>query len=192
MTGSESRDKIMTNICSHIKPNKFIPADELALIMDKADPRYRDFFTLLIETGFRVDDALGVRRWQFVKALETNVLALTEAKTGKYRAVSLSGDAREAVTRALKASKGVHPFNYVFESLRHVKKAKRHRSTVYRQFVIAVKKAGFAKKGYTIHSLRKVYAHRLYDRVRSVRVVQSDLNHDNPNTTRIYLTDLED
>lgn len=192
MTANESRDKIKTNICSRIKPNKLIPENELRLILDKADPRYRDFFVILVETGFRVEDVLSCRRWQFAKALDTRVLALTEAKTGKCREVGLTEDAAGAILSALKASVGINPFNYVFHALRHVKKAQRHRSTVYRQFVEAAKRAGFGKKGYTIHSLRKVYARRLYDRVRSLRMVQADLNHDSPNTTRIYLSDLED
>lgn len=192
MTGSESRVKIKTNICSRPKPNKYIPENELELILQRADPRYRDFYVILVETGYRVEDALSVRRWQLMKAAATRVLALTEAKTGKYREVPLTETALKAVESSLKACKGVHPFNYVFESLRFVKRAKRHRSTVYRQFILACKRAGYNGKGYTIHSLRKVYAHRLYDRVRSLRMVQDDLNHDSPNTTRIYLSDLED
>lgn len=152
-----------------------------------ADQCYKPIFTLAIETGFRIDDILALRRYQAAG----EEITLIEAKTKKQRTVHLSSEAREAILTSIKG-KG-HPFGYLFPSKTSKtgqKRRKLHRSTIYRQFERAVERAGLSGNGYTVHSLRKVYAHRLYDRTQSVSAVMRDLNHDRISTTLIYISDL--
>ena len=68
---------------------------------------------------------------------------------------------------------------------------KLHRSTAYRQFEKAVGKAGLKGKGYTVHSLRKLYAVRLYQSTGSLLKVQEDLNHGKIQTTMFYVFDFD-
>lgn len=174
--------------------NRYIPPDHLDRIMRHAVSEDRIIYTLAIETGYRIDDILTIRQHQATTAINTGVLTLKESKTGKSRTVKLSSEALRAIQRQFEGGIGVkHPLKYLFPSKTSRKAQKRqklHRSTVQRHFAEAVKRAGLAGRGYTVHSLRKVYARRLYDRTRSALTVMRDLNHDNIDTTLLYLTDL--
>lgn len=170
--------------------NRQIPEDDLKKIFTHCDAWYKDFFQILIDTGFRLDDVLSIRRYEAKSALDCGVLALTEAKTGKGRRVELSADASRALAKHLKECNKQHPFAYVYQSSRKVKKMKKHRCTPFRHFAEAVKRAGLEGKGYTVHSLRKVYARRLYAKTSSAIAVQKDLNHDKLNTTLLYICDV--
>lgn len=174
--------------------NRYIPPDHLDRIMRKADPDDRIIYTLCIETGFRIDDILSMRQHHATTAINTGVLTLREQKTGKYRSVKLSSEALRAILRQFNGVVGVkHPLKYLFASRtarNGQKRSKLHRSTVQRHFAMSVKLAGLKDQGYTVHSLRKVYAHRLYDRTGSALAVMRDLGHDNIGTTMLYLTDL--
>ena len=169
--------------------NRIINEDDYTRILKHSHPRYKPIFMLLAETGFRVDDILKMRKWVLVKALDTGVLALTEAKTGKSRSVQLS-DVAMSVLRGLKTPQK-SSLSYVFHTLRRVYRMKRHRSTLTRQFTAAAERAGLAGRGYTVHSLRKLYARRLYNKTRSLLAVQRDLNHANQQTTMFYLMDFD-
>lgn len=162
--------------------------------MRKADPDDRIIYTLCIETGFRIDDILSMRQYHATKAINTGILMIREQKTGKNRSVILSSEALRAILRQFNCNTPVkHHLKYLFASKtarRAQKRSKLHRSTVQRHFSEAVKLAGLAGRGYTIHSLRKVYARRLYDRTGSALAVMRDLNHDNIGTTMLYLADL--
>lgn len=174
--------------------NRYIPPDHLDRIMRKADTDDRIIYTLCIETGFRLDDILSIRQHQATSAISTGVLTLKEQKTRKTRNVILSSEALRAILRQLHDNTPVkHPLKYLFASRtarNGQKRQKLHRSTVQRHFTWAVRLAGLSGRGYTVHSLRKVYAHRLYDRTGSALAVMRDLNHDNIGTTMLYLADL--
>lgn len=174
--------------------NRYIPPDHLDRIMRHSVSEDRIIYTLAIETGFRIDDILSMRQHQATTAINTGVLTLPESKTGKKRKVKLSSEARRAILRQFYNNTPVkHPFRYLFASKTSrngQKRSKLHRSTVQRHFAEAVKRAGLKNQGYTVHSLRKVYAHREYDRTRSALAVMRDLNHDNIETTMLYLADL--
>ena len=169
--------------------NRIINEEDYTRILKHAHPRYKPIFILLAETGVRVDDILKMRKWVLVKALDTGVLALTEAKTGKYRSVQLSDVALNVLRGLITPQKS--SLSYVFPTLRRMHRMKRHRSTITRQFTTAAERAGLGGKGYTVHSLRKLYARRLYNKTRSLLAVQRDLNHSNQQTTLFYLLDID-
>ena len=146
---------------------------------------------IAIQTGYRIDDILHIRCWQIGAGRST--LRLKEAKTGHYRTVSLEPcpGVRYKQRRGLDQS---HAFAYFFPA--HLRRTgqqsrKLHRSTFYRHFTAAVVKAGLQGKGYTVHSLRKVYARNLYRKLGSVSAVQRDLGHSKIETTLLYLSDLD-
>lgn len=194
--------------------NRPIPQDHFARILRNSDPDERELWILASETGFRIGDLLKIRQWQVPKCntglpmaadlqglTEPCRLTLTEEKTGKLREVELTEKAITALQRSLNNCPVRHPFRYLFPSrLRSgavdrdgERKGRRHlhRSTAHRHFARCVRAAGLSKQGYTVHSLRKVYAQRLYAETRSALAVQRDLGHASLQTTLLYIFDLE-
>lgn len=194
--------------------NRPIPQDHFARILRHSDPDERDLWVLASETGFRIGDLLKIRQWQVPKCntglpmaadrqglTEPCRLTLTEEKTGKLREVELTGKAITALQRSLNNCPTRHPFKYLFPSRLRSGAVDRdgerkgnshlHRSTAHRHFARCVRAAGLSDQGYTVHSLRKVYAQRLYAETRSALAVQRDLGHASLQTTLLYIFDLE-
>lgn len=105
----------------------------------------------------------------------------------------VSENAIRAFSEIMRQNNNKNQFAYIFKSRTKKfaqKHKKLHRTTVYRQFENAVKKAGLEGKGYTVHSLRKVYARNLFAKTNSITAVQRDMKHDNIATTLMYLVDI--
>ena len=134
---------------------------------------------VLLETGFRLDDVMNIRIWQ---AGSRNI-ELQERKTGKRRSVPISA---ELAAKIRTYAGNRHRFSFLFPALRRYGAKKMHRSTYWRHFMRAVHLAGFDDTGYSPHSLRKVYAVRLYKRTGDLYAVQRDLNHTHLTTTMLY------
>lgn len=168
-----------------VKQNRYIPPDHYAAIRRRLTPRMADLCDLLRATGYRVDDVLHttIRDWS------GDSVTLREAKTGNVRTVQLSPAALVAVHRLtahrLMSSEDAPMFHG--ERLREGDSPFLHRSTVWRRFTAAVKSAGLDGRGYTIHSLRKMYAVEQYDRTQSLLAVQRDLGHKRVDTTLWYV-----
>lgn len=160
--------------------------DRIRRRLSKEDCALVDILRL---TGFRVDDLLCSVEFQW--SGKTSV-TLLEAKTGNIRTVQISPELREAIERYKSARRPRWKPNMLtyFVQARRFRKDdahKRHRTTLYRHFAEAVKRAGLAGKGYTIHSLRKCYAVDLYNASGSLLAVQKDLGHSNIATTCLYV-----
>ena len=167
--------------------NTYIPEDHWDRIRRRCDEEYGAFFEVLRKTGFRVDDVLYSRNWQWLG----DCVSLRERKTGKIRTVPYTSEIIAAITSYRKAV-GIlipEPLSYFFPARRRGVglRRKAHRSTMIRQFQKAVRLAGLEGLGYTIHSLRKCYARDLFRRTRSLLEVQRDLNHTNIATTALYV-----
>ena len=158
------------------------------MVLSRLNPADKELALLLVDTGFRLDDIMHVRRWQLCKP----TLTLLERKTGKLRTVSLSHTHIKHWTEG--TSKKEHPLSFAFPRLaRRGKRRKMHRTTFWRHFSEAVRSCGFAECGYSPHSLRKVYAVNLLRRTRSLEFVQRDLGHSHIGTTALYaLSDVMD
>ena len=154
----------------------------------------RALWILAAETGFRIDDLLRARQYQISRATadENSFLSLAERKTGKMRAVPLSPRALDAIATLWGLVEKRHPLAYFFQSRRHLpgQKNKLHRATVFRHFSRILNETKLAGKGYTVHSLRKLYALHAYERTGSLLAVQADLNHTSLNTTMLYVANL--
>lgn len=144
-----------------------------------------DLCDLLRATGYRVDDVLHTT----IGDWSGDTVTLREAKTGNRRTVKLSPAAIVAVHH-LTADRVLAPDDepmFRGERLRDGDSPYLHRSTVWRRFTAAVKSAGLDGRGYTIHSLRKMYAVEQYDRTQSLLAVQKDLGHKRVDTTLWYV-----
>ena len=167
------------------KQNQWIPPREYANIRRRLDPITGALCDLLRTTGFRVNDVLHttVGDWRGDK------VTIREAKTNNRRTVELSPEAKNAVRRLL----AYRPMAQDDEPLCRGQRFRPgdrpwlHRSTVYRRFAQAVFAAGYKDRGYTVHSLRKMYARDRYNATQSLLAVQRDLGHKSISVTMWYV-----
>lgn len=159
--------------------NVWIPPDRLQAIRKHMRGRDLLITDILLETGFRIDDVMHLRK----SNLSGRSVRLREMKTGHIRSATLSTETAERI-REYAAQR--HTLAYLFPALRRVKRKKQHRTTYWRHFAAACKRAGYGECGYTPHSLRKVYAVRMFRETGSLTAVQKDLGHTNISTTAIY------
>ena len=168
--------------------NAYIPDEHYRKIRECLRPEYRYLVDLLRLTGFRVDDLLSTRNYQWSGA----EIALRERKTGNTRRIQITPVITLSLSRYRRAHSGRRELNqlaFTFQAVRHGEgmRHKLHRSTIYRAWETAIKDAGLEGRGYTIHSLRKCYAVDLLKRTGSVEAVQRDLGHKYLSTTLLYI-----
>lgn len=173
--------------------NSQISKTDYERILRASSPEDRALWILAAETGFRIDDLLRARQYQISRATaEKPFLILAERKTGKTRGVSLSPRALDAIATLWGLIERRHPLAYFFQARRRLlgQKNKLHRTTVYRHFNKLLRETKLDKEGYTVHSLRKLYARTAYERTGSLLAVQRDLNHSSVNVTMLYVSNL--
>lgn len=128
-------------------------------------------------TGLRIDDCLSLPA-----AAADGMILITQRKTGKRKCICIPWELRQRLlARHCKSA-------WLFPSPRARGPGHRHRSTLYR----AIRRAWIAAGGdpaRTIapHSLRKLYARRLYERSGCIELVQSALGHSSLATTLLYV-----
>lgn len=172
--------------------NSWIPPEHWLRIRRNLSKADLYLCEILKATGLRVDDLMTSKSWNW--KICPRWLIVIEQKTGKIRKIkktgwllSLARCYREEIAEPWASDwKG-----YFCPSQR---KAGTHvnRSTIYRHFEKAVRKARLDHLGYTIHSLRKCYAVDLYTKLGSIEAVRKELNHDRITTTFIYLMEALD
>lgn len=159
--------------------NSWIPPERLTAIRKHMRGRDLLITDILLETGFRIDDVMHLRKFN----LSGRSVRLREMKTGHTRTATLSTETAEKVREYA----GSRPtLGYLFPALRRAKRKKQHRTTYWRHFEYACRRAGYSGCGYTPHSLRKVYAVRKFRETGSLTAVQQDLGHTNISTTALY------
>lgn len=127
-----------------------------------------------VETGLRLGDVLALKPEQLARQFW-----ITERKTGKRRRVNMSDD----LLFALRTQAGEV---WVFPSPRDPSKH-RTRQTVWHD-VKRASKAFRLPQNVGVHSLRKVYAHKLLGLSKGdMGRVQRALNHSDAATTMIYV-----
>nr|CDL66246.1 unnamed protein product [uncultured bacterium] len=131
-----------------------------------------------LKTGLRIGDVLSIKKEALFRASQQKYkLKVKEQKTGKIRTVSLG---KELTDELLHKSGQI----YVFEGRNGIN-THRTRQAVYKD----IKRAGKAfriKENLTPHSLRKVYAVKLYQKYGNMKKVREALNHSNEAVTMIY------
>ena len=155
--------------------------------MKKLAPEDKAITRLAVLTGFRIDDIIRSRRedWNSEK------ITLQEAKTGKRRSVCNSTEIRAELKELDKRAARRRRAGELCPGRRQRERDSPFlaRSTIWRHWKKAVREAGYAGMGYTVHSLRRCYAVGVWQRTRDIAAVQKDLGHDRPTTTWIYLQD---
>jgi len=168
-----------------VLPRAMNPDDVRKLLCVIEDTRGRALILLLLRTGIRIGEALG---------LTLNDLDIRDRKVHLYegeknsmgRVVYLSDDALFAIKLWLRGRDKNKEFIFYGRSHGHL-----CYSTARGLFVKYLKKAGLDQKGYTIHCLRHTFASELLNAGMRLECLQQLLGHHDIEVTRRYarLTD---
>jgi integrase len=137
-----------------------------------------------IETGLRISDLLSITAGVF---LPDGSFELTEKKTKKVKKCHLSPELWSKV-QEFRQHFRIAPDDYLF-----YRSAMDKKKPITRQWATRMIREEASKRGLRCigsHSMRKVYACKLYLSYGEIKTVQAALNHKYPSTTLHYLADL--
>jgi integrase len=158
--------------------------DHIAQALKIRHNRFRLMWLLGIETGLRISDLLSITAGMFSPLGE---FSLTEKKTRKERFFRLSASLWHEIDQ-FRSIHHLKPDEFLFFSSASNKKKPVSRQWATRIIAQDAKLRGIFNIG--AHSMRKVYACKLFLSTRNLKAVQAALNHRYPSTTLIYLSDL--
>jgi integrase/recombinase XerC/integrase/recombinase XerD len=166
-------------------PRAMNPADVRKLLCVIDDIRDRALFLLLLRTGMRIGEALGLRLNDLdIKGRKVHLYEGEKNSMG--RVVYLSDDALFAIKLWLRRSNKSKEFIFYGQGNGHL-----CYSSGRSLFVKYLKKAGLDQKGYTVHCLRHTFASELLNAGMRLECLQQLLGHQDIEVTRRYarLTD---
>jgi len=168
-----------------VLPRAMHPADVKKLLSAIDDLRDRALILLLLRTGMRIGEALGLRL-NDLDMQDRKVHLFQGEKNSMGRVVYLSDD----VLWALKLWLRRRDPNKEFVFYGHGNKPICY-STGRSRFVKYIQKAGLEQKGYTVHCLRHTFASELLNAGMRLECLQQLLGHQDIEVTRRYarLTD---
>jgi len=168
-----------------VLPRAMNPADLRKLLCVIEDIRDRALFLLLLRTGMRIGEALGLRANDLdIKGRKVHLYEGEKNSMG--RVVYLSDDALFAIKLWLRRRDKSKEFVFYGQSNGHL-----CYSTGRGLFVKYLKKAELDCKGYTVHCLRHTFASELLNAGMRLECLQQLLGHQDIEVTRRYarLTD---
>jgi len=165
-------------------PRAMDPRDVRKLIEVIHDTRDRALILLLLRTGMRIGEVLGLTM-NDIDIAEKKVRLMEGEKNEKGRVVYLSPDALFVLKRWFRIRKKEEAYLFYGHHGRLCYSAARS------GFVKYLRKARLDQKGYTVHSLRHTFASELLNAGMRLEVLQQLLGHDDIEVTRRYarLTD---
>ncbi|HSB03568.1 MAG TPA: tyrosine-type recombinase/integrase [Thermodesulfobacteriota bacterium] len=168
-----------------VLPRAMHPADVKKLLSVIDDVRDRALILLLLRTGIRIGEALGLRV-NDLDMQDRKVHLFQGEKNSMGRVVYLSDDVLGALKLWLRRSDS----NREFVFYGHGNKPLCY-STGRSRFVKYIQKAGLQEKGYTVHCLRHTFASELLNAGMRLECLQQLLGHQDIEVTRRYarLTD---
>ena len=168
-----------------VLPRAMNPTDVRKLLGVIEDIRDRTLFLLLLRTGMRIGEALGLRLNDLdIKARKVHLYEGEKNSMG--RVVYLSDDALFAIKLWLRRRDKSKEFIFYGRSNGHL-----CYSTGRGLFIKYLQKAGLDQKGYTVHCLRHTFASELLNAGMRLECLQQLLGHQDIEVTRRYarLTD---
>jgi integrase/recombinase XerD len=166
-------------------PRAMNPSDVRKLLSVIDDIRDRALILLLLRTGMRIGEALGLRL-NDLDTRDRKVHLFEGEKNSMGRVVYLSDDALFAIKLWLRRRDKNKEFVFYGQGNRCL-----CYSAGRGRFVKYLKKAGLEQKGYTVHCLRHTFASELLNAGMRLECLQQLLGHQDIEVTRRYarLTD---
>jgi len=168
-----------------VLPRAMNPSDVRKLLLGIDDVRDRALFLLLLRTGIRIGEALGLRLNDLdIKGRKVHLYEGEKNSMG--RVVYLSDDALFAIKLWLRRRDKNQEFVFYGKSNGHLC----YSSSRY-LFVKYLNKARLDQRGYTVHCLRHTFASELLNAGMRLECLQQLLGHQDIEVTRRYarLTD---
>jgi site-specific recombinase XerD len=168
-----------------VLPRAMNPADVQKLLSVIDDIRDRALILLLLRTGMRIGEALGLRL-NDLDIRDRKVHLFQGEKNSMGRVVYLSDDAVSALKLWLRRRDPNQEFVFYGQGNKPI-----CYSTGRSRFVKYIQKAGLEPKGYTVHCLRHTFASELLNAGMRLECLQQLLGHQDIEVTRRYarLTD---
>jgi integrase/recombinase XerD len=168
-----------------VLPRAINPADVRKLLSVIDDIRDRALFLLLLRTGMRIGEALGLRL-NDLDIRDRKVHLFEGEKNSMGRVVYLSDDVLFAIKLWLQRRDKNKEFVFYGRGNGHL-----CYSTGRSRFVKYLEKAELEQKGYTVHCLRHTFASELLNAGMRLECLQQLLGHQDIEVTRRYarLTD---
>jgi integrase/recombinase XerD len=168
-----------------VLPRAMHPADVKKLLSVIDDLRDRALILLLLRTGIRIGEALGLRV-NDLDLQDRKVHLFQGEKNSMGRVVYLSDDVLGALKLWLRRSDSNREFVFYGHGNKPI-----CYSTGRSRFVKYIQKAGLEEKGYTVHCLRHTFASELLNAGMRLECLQQLLGHQDIEVTRRYarLTD---
>jgi len=184
ISGSPLRRSIKLKL-PDVLPRAMNPSDVRKLLSVVDDIRDRALILLLLRTGIRIGEALGLRL-NDLDIRDRKVHLFEGEKNSMGRVVYLSDDALFAIKLWLRRRDKNKEFIFYGQGNGHI-----CYSTGRGLFVKYLKKAGLDQKGYTVHCLRHTFASELLNAGMRLECLQQLLGHQDIEVTRRYarLTD---
>jgi site-specific recombinase XerD len=168
-----------------VLPRAMHPADVKKLLSVIDDIRDRALILLLLRTGMRIGEALGLRL-NDLDMQDRKVHLFQGEKNSMGRVVYLSDDVLLALKLWLRRRDPNQEFVFYGRDNKPI-----CYSTGRSRFVKYIQKAGLEQKGYTVHCLRHTFASELLNAGMRLECLQQLLGHQDIEVTRRYarLTD---
>ena len=168
-----------------VLPRAMHPADVKKLLSVIDDIRDRALILLLLRTGMRIGEALGLRL-NDLDMQDRKVHLFQGEKNSMGRVVYLSDDVLSALKIWLRRRDQNKEFVFYGQGNKPI-----CYSTGRSRFVKYIQKAGLEQKGYTVHCLRHTFASELLNAGMRLECLQQLLGHQDIEVTRRYarLTD---
>lgn len=145
-----------------------------AALDTEPNPHFRDFIALLLLTGARKGNVLGMR-WNEVD-LASRVWTITETKNGEAQAVPLEDEEVAILTRRKQETSSV----WVFPA----RGANGHMTSPHKAWVRLLERANI--QDLRIHDLRRTLGSWMADTGANLHLIGNTLGHLHPATTAIY------
>jgi integrase/recombinase XerD len=168
-----------------VLPRAMNPADVKKLLSGIDDIRDRALILLLLRTGMRIGEALGLRV-NDLDMRDRKVHLFQGEKNSMGRVVYLSDDVLSALKLWLRQRDQNKEFVFYGNGNKPI-----CYSTGRSRFVRYIQKAGLEQKGYTVHCLRHTFASELLNAGMRLECLQQLMGHQDIEVTRRYarLTD---
>jgi site-specific recombinase XerD len=168
-----------------VLPRAINPSDVKKLVFEIDDIRDRALILLLLRTGMRIGEALGLRL-NDLDIGDRKIHLFEGEKNSMGRVVYLSDDVLLALKLWLRRRDQNREFVFYGQGNKPV-----CYSTGRSRFVKYIQKAGLEQKGYTVHCLRHTFASELLNAGMRLECLQQLLGHQDIEVTRRYarLTD---
>jgi len=168
-----------------VLPRAMHPADVKKLLSVIDDIRDRALILLLLRTGMRIGEALGLRL-NDLDMQDRKVHLFQGEKNSMGRVVYLSDDVLGALKLWVRRRDPNKEFVFYGRNNKPI-----CYSTGRSRFVQSIQKAGLEQKGYTVHCLRHTFASELLNAGMRLECLQQLLGHQDIEVTRRYarLTD---